>query len=239
VISRETQNKLQERFYPELEETVFGAFEARLQDCLGQEAVVLDSGSGPGTWVLQAQRERIRFLVGEDVYCPDTTNLDAFVLASCDHLPFADGSFDLVFSYLVIEHLADPRRAFAEINRVLKPGGYFCFKTPSVRTPLFVLAKWLPTAMHKRLKSQIGTDEEDIFPTYYRANSVGQLARDLEAVGMTPCWMHTVDQTYAYLTHTSWTYALGLLYSRCTQNTLLSFLRNQIMGIYQRPEEMA
>lgn len=239
MISSETQQELHTRFYPELEETVFGAFERRLQDCLGHDAVVLDAGSGPGTWVLQEQRDRIRLLVGEDVYQPeDTSNLDRFVLASCDQLPFDDGTFDVVFSYLVIEHLPDPEGAFAEIRRVLKPGGYFCFKTPAVHTPLFLLAKVLPTALHKRLKSQIGTDEDDVFPTYYRANSVRLLDRQLKAVGMTPRWVHTMDQTYAYMTHNKWTYALGLMFSRCTQSRWLAFLRNQIIGIYQRPEEM-
>jgi malonyl-CoA O-methyltransferase len=38
-------------------------------------------------------------------------------------LPFADGSFDLVVSGLVLEHLRELDRFFAEARRVLKPGG--------------------------------------------------------------------------------------------------------------------
>jgi SAM-dependent methyltransferase len=51
----------------------------------------------------------------------------AVMHASAEELPFEDGSFDLVFSSHVIEHVPDMQKAVLEINRVLKPGGYnFC-----------------------------------------------------------------------------------------------------------------
>jgi malonyl-CoA O-methyltransferase len=40
-----------------------------------------------------------------------------------DPLPFASGSFDLVVSGLVLEHLRDPGPFFAEARRVLRAGG--------------------------------------------------------------------------------------------------------------------
>lgn len=40
-----------------------------------------------------------------------------------EHLSFADASVDVVVSCDVLEHVAEPRRAFAEIARVLRPGG--------------------------------------------------------------------------------------------------------------------
>jgi SAM-dependent methyltransferase len=44
-------------------------------------------------------------------------------LAACEALPYPTGTFDLVLSHEVLEHVADDRMAAAEIARVLKPGG--------------------------------------------------------------------------------------------------------------------
>jgi SAM-dependent methyltransferase len=43
--------------------------------------------------------------------------------AVCERLPFADASFDVVFSHEVIEHVTDDRAACGEMARVLRPGG--------------------------------------------------------------------------------------------------------------------
>ena len=250
MLSEEAKRALEARYYPNLQEEVFGRFEAQFLACLADEscfpitvgrnktrpkggAMVLDAGSGPGSWILQLSRERIGLLMGADIYVPDVSRLDAFVLARCEQLPFAERTFDMVVAYMVFEHLPEPRLAFREYARVLKPGGYLVFKTPAVHTPLFLLAKLMPTRLHKRLKARIGTAEGDVFPTYYRANKLSSLERELSAAGFQRDWVYTVDQTYAYLSHARWTYALGLLYSRLTRWPILGWLRNQIIGIYR------
>jgi SAM-dependent methyltransferase len=48
-------------------------------------------------------------------------------LADAQALPFADESFDLVACQFGVMFFPDRPRAFAEIRRVLKPGGFFLF----------------------------------------------------------------------------------------------------------------
>lgn len=44
-------------------------------------------------------------------------------VADAESLPFADGQFDIVYSWGVLHHTPDPARALAEAQRVLAPGG--------------------------------------------------------------------------------------------------------------------
>jgi 2-polyprenyl-3-methyl-5-hydroxy-6-metoxy-1,4-benzoquinol methylase len=47
----------------------------------------------------------------------------SFRTENAEALSFADGSFDIVYSYGVLHHTPDPRRAIAEVHRVLRPDG--------------------------------------------------------------------------------------------------------------------
>ncbi len=46
------------------------------------------------------------------------------------NLSFTEGSFDLVLSFDVLEHVPNPYRAFCDLYRVLKPGGVLIFSVP-------------------------------------------------------------------------------------------------------------
>jgi SAM-dependent methyltransferase len=47
------------------------------------------------------------------------------VVGDVTQLPFDDGSFDVVTSYLMLHHVIDWPAALAEVSRVLRPGGRF------------------------------------------------------------------------------------------------------------------
>lgn len=103
---------------------------ARFADGRGKK--VLEIGIGAGTdfinWVrhgaqaigvdlteqgVDLTRERLRL-----------EGLNAIVqVADAEELPFADQSFDLVYSYGVLHHSPDTSKSIREVHRVLKPGG--------------------------------------------------------------------------------------------------------------------
>ncbi len=54
-----------------------------------------------------------------------------FEQASCEALPHADGSFDLIVAFEVIEHLTNWSRFLREARRTLAPNGQFIVSTPN------------------------------------------------------------------------------------------------------------
>jgi len=56
-----------------------------------------------------------------------------FLAGNVGALPFADGQFDVVLSFEVVEHLEEVDRYFAELRRVLQPGGTCVVSTPNKR----------------------------------------------------------------------------------------------------------
>ncbi len=59
----------------------------------------------------------------------DDTGKIKYVEGDALKLPFADGSFDVVISMDVLEHVAPVSKAVEEASRVLKPGGLFLYYT--------------------------------------------------------------------------------------------------------------
>jgi SAM-dependent methyltransferase len=61
---------------------------------------------------------------------------DGILHEDLQDLSFEPDTFDLVLSTDVLEHVADPYRAHAEIHRVLRPGGHHVFTVPFVEDSL-------------------------------------------------------------------------------------------------------
>lgn len=55
----------------------------------------------------------------------------AFAEVSAEQLTKLSQTFDVVVSFETVEHLREPARFFAEVHRVLRPGGLFICSTPN------------------------------------------------------------------------------------------------------------
>ena len=98
-------------------------------------ARILDNGCGVGMytakfWELSSHVFGVE--IDPTVAVEARSRTDANIaVAQGEELPFADGSFDVVFSHEVIEHVGDDRRYAAEMVRVLSPGGRIVMFCPN------------------------------------------------------------------------------------------------------------
>ncbi len=121
----------------------------------------------------------------------------------------------------MIEHLPNPAQFFAECSRVLRPGGYFCFRTPNAFSYFGLASRLVPNRLHGAvLKSaQPNRKEEDVFPTVYRCNTVWKLRRALRQKGFEHC-VYGYEAEPSYLSFSRLAYALGVLHVRFAPRVL-------------------
>ncbi|RYE28839.1 MAG: class I SAM-dependent methyltransferase, partial [Sphingobacteriales bacterium] len=101
----------------------------------------LDVGCGLGMGLMYAQRFGFKLYATElDQDAIDFVNreLNAAVFHG-DLLEsnYADEQFDYIYMYHVIEHVLDPVKYVAEMNRILKPGGTLFIGTPNISSFIY------------------------------------------------------------------------------------------------------
>lgn len=120
-----------------------------------------------------------------------------FVCGDAEQLPFADASFDMIFSNLTVQWCSDLEQTFSEFRRVLKPGGVLFYTTLGPDTLKELRASWADVddrvhvntfldmhdvgdaMLHSRLAEPV-LDTEHLTLTYRKSM---QLMRDLKALG--------------------------------------------------------
>ena len=161
---------------------------------------VLDLGCGRGG-VMERLHPRAGFVAGLD---PDLRSLQehrAPELAQssglAEALPYADSTFDLVCCSWVLEHLADPAPVFAEVARVLAPGGHFVLLTPNRCHPLVMFNQALRWTQGQLVGRFYDRAKADTFPACYRANTAAQIEHLARDAGLEQVSLHFIgDPTY-------------------------------------------
>jgi SAM-dependent methyltransferase len=70
-------------------------------------------------------------------------------VADAERLPFADGTFDVVYSWGVLHHTSHPELAMAEAQRVVRPGGRLCVM-------LYARRSWVALGLWARHAALVG-----------------------------------------------------------------------------------
>ena len=135
--------RLRDRFYPPDFLGMYARLLATIVSHAQPDDVVLDAGCGSGRVFQHRQAGNVKRIVGIDVTDEqkENENLTDATKGDLRHLPYHDETFDLAIVSHVAEHLVDPEAVFAEMSRVLKPGGRYLFIEHG-RAPTSGTARW-------------------------------------------------------------------------------------------------
>ncbi len=199
----------------------------------------LDLGCGTGQTEKDADRDLSRLpcrRVGLDVDADLAHNpvLDARALGAAESIPFADNSFLLVLADCVMEHITHPEAVTREVHRVLKPGGYFFFRTGNLYHYSMIASQLTPHVWHKRFVRKITRTEGDLhepYPTVYRFNTRRRMASCLSAAGFSHITLRVIESEPSYLVFHWLPLLVGVAYERLVNSaSMFSFARAVILG---------
>ena len=187
-------------------------FYGRISSLVGSQSSVVDLGAGRAAWLadpvphrkqLRNLRGRVERLVGVDVDDAVLGNPavdEAMVMPDPGTVPLPDSSVDAIVADYVLEHVEDAPRIAAEIRRVLRPGGWFCARTPNRRGMTGLVASLVPNAAHVRALRVLQPQKqaEDTFPTRYRMNDMATVRSLFPSSSFRDC-SYTYDSEPGYV----------------------------------------
>ena len=135
-----------------------------------------------------------------------------------------------------MEHIGNPDRFFIEIHRVLRDGGFLCIRTPNRWSYIAIAATLIPNNYHSSVTSvvQEGRQDEDVFPTVYKCNSIRKLKNIMNKRGF-DCIAYGYEAEPSYLSFSNVAYFLGVLHQRFAPG----FLKPAIFAFGKIKKEIA
>lgn len=213
--------------------------ERAIESRLTPTSAVLDIGCGRTAPNLVKLRGEARALYGIDVidFTVAEPDLHLFRNDVRDMKDIASASIDLAYSRAVMEHLERPEAAYAEIARVLKPGGRYVFTTPSIYDYGSIAALMIPNRFHARIVNATeGRASEDVFPTVFGSNSRRTIARQARDAGLRVETLDYIGQYPSYLVFNRALFWLGSLYQKTIEKFALTRpLQGWIFCVLTRP----
>jgi SAM-dependent methyltransferase len=212
-------------------------FYHRVNALLKPEFTVVDFGAGRGVNHIEEQvdyrrellkiRGKVKQVIGVDVDELVKTNpaLDTSIVITGPEIPLPDNSVDLILSDFTFEHLGDPTAVARSFDRILKPGGWLCARTPNRFGYIALANTLLPDVVKSRILhgAQPDRKEQDVFPAYYRMNTF----TDLKKLFPESHYHHASyywDASPSYYFGRSWVFSLFSVLHSATPDVLKTML---------------
>lgn len=207
-------------------------FYSRIQCLIKNDSRVLDFGAGRGAWSDDESyfRKETRTLKGkvEKLYACDVDKAVSLNKNVDEILEIKDGKvdapneyFDIIIADYVLEHIKDPILFRNEIDRLLKPGGWFCARTPHKYCLISIFASIIKNKFHKSILKfvQPKRSEIDVFPTFYRLNTLYEVEKYFPSY---------IDKSFIFRTEPSYFFGNKFIYY--FQKFIGNFLIDPLVG---------
>lgn len=158
------------------------------------DPVVLDIGCGCGMarentwqWAIKPHVSEYWGIEPDPGVKPAEGLFDHTQNALMEDADLPDNSIDLAYSWMVMEHVADPEAFCKRLYRALKPGGTYFFSTPNINHYFTFVARFLKQlrideTVLSMIRKQDDLDEYH-YPVQYKFNSQHAVADVATKVG--------------------------------------------------------
>jgi len=136
---------------------------------MGAASTIVNVGAGAGSYEdpsrTMAAVEPARTMIAQR-----PSDAAPAVVATAEHLPFADASFDVAMALMTVHHWGDLRQGLSEMRRVARRQVVFTFD-PALHDSLWIFAEYVPgiigmsdTAPLEAVMAGLGTDRVKVIP---------------------------------------------------------------------------
>jgi SAM-dependent methyltransferase len=214
-------------------------YENTIHSNLKEDDCILDAGCGRTMPILRAFSNGNRKCIGVDLEeCTEPQNNMTYLQNDISKIDLQSDSVDIVISRAVLEHVEYPLTVLKEINRILKVGGKFISLVPNKWDYVSILSSVIPNKYHGHIVSKTeGRKVEDVFPTYYRANSYHLINRLARGSGFEIQRFNYLNQYPSSFMFNPYLFLIGVAYERLTSKIeLLNFLRSWILFVLEKKQ---
>jgi len=208
-----------------------------IQERLKPGSIILDAGSGRNSLLQHISLPDNVKVLGLDFdrqALLDNKFVNYKIHGKLEALPLQTSSCDLIVSSWVLEHVKQPYLIWSEIGRVLKQKGYFIFITPNKLNFVVWATRLLPWFIKNRLIAK--TDErskEDIYSTYFRANSIRQINGIAKACGFQKELL-CLNGDPTYVAFSKFTFKIGQVLEKILDLKWFNRFKVHLIGVYRK-----
>jgi SAM-dependent methyltransferase len=215
----------------------FYRFPEEARRLVGENSTVLHGGCGADSSIGFREVARLTLGLDADEWICQNTDLDLALMGDLCHLPLVDECMDLVAARWVVEHMNHPALFFQEVARVLKPGGQLLLLTTNLHHYFALAVRITPIRFQRRfLQSTLETDPHDVFPTFYRANTIRRVRALAAEAGLIEERLEMLEGSPDFLLFNSVAYLAGVAYERIVNRfQTLGGLRGCILAVFSKP----